>query len=213
MRVEGFEIPMSAKEAADAFDGGRRLDHPFAALALILALSGSPTYAIDGDSGVVSTTEGPVESENDIGDAEEMSRRFDERHEASGDVDDLLGDSSKLWSTDSEEEAEEEEEVGGGKGEGGGAYIDDIVGRVPLQSGGGPSVPREAGSGDDDEEGEGEVTQKWLQEFQDELDEEATSGEGSAHTDGECTSRDVSFAFRVSITRIRLRCTPEGSMS
>lgn len=191
MRVEGYDIPMSAKAAADGFDGGRRLDHPFAALALILALSGSPTYAMGDDNGIVYTAEGPVESGGDRAAAEGMGRRYDDRDEAGGDVGDLLGDSSKLWSTDSEEEAEEEEEVGGGNGEGAGAYVDDIVGRVPLQSGGGPAVRREAGDGDDDEEGEGETTQQWLQAFQDELDEEATSGEDSAHTDGECTSTNV----------------------
>lgn len=178
-------MPTVATADADRLHMGERLIHPYAALALVLSLSGSPTWAMDNDDGTPHG-EYSVEPGGDNAPAAAASAKVTKervgRHDsdggANGEVVDLIDDSSKLWSTDSEEE--EEAETGA---EGGGGSVG-VVRRTPLQGGGHPSSVQDNASSDGEREGE-TTTEEWLQAFQNERDEGGTSDEGNACTDGE----------------------------
>lgn len=140
------------------------LVHPYAALGLLLALSGSPTWTADevssqaeaarrggwNESGATTRQSGRREDGLD----EELAR--------------LAGDSSKLWSTDSEHEEEGE---GGEKGDSELLQEEDSLGGV-------------RGNGDNDGEGGATAHDEWLEAFQDDHSDEATST-SSGYTDGE----------------------------
>lgn len=187
MRLKGHRISKVSTADADRFHRGERLVHPYSALALVLALSGSQAWTMDPNDGNPHRQYSLEPGGDNVGAAAASATVAKERvgkyhgdGAADGELDHLIDNSSKLWSTDSEEEEKDDARAGA---EGGGGSVG-IVKRAPLQGGGQPSSVQNSASSD----GEGEIgttTEEWLQAFQNEPDELRTSDEGSAFTDGE----------------------------
>lgn len=132
------------------------LEHPYGALALLLALSGSQRWAVEGQEAEGSEDD---ESKGDV--------LVPNESELAG----LGGESSRLWSTDSNESDEEEEEW-----EGGGPSP-----RPAVYGGGLLSVIEPTPGGGSDHEG---GTQEWLKAFEDDDD----ASDSTARTDGQYTT-------------------------
>ncbi|CAM9751525.1 unnamed protein product, partial [Hapterophycus canaliculatus] len=180
MRVEGHR--MNDGDTGDTGRAGVRppRDHPYAALAFMLSLSGSQRWAT---AAAANTTaqEGQDEAEADPSLRSNSARKAGSRRsprtapseegnqqgeqEEGGGMFGLGGDSSRLWSTDSErdEESEEKSADGGSRG----------VAR-----------PLTVLSGDAEEAG----TQEWLRAFE-------SDGERSPRTDGNGTDDSEMEAF------------------
>ena len=153
MRLDGQRI---VKPEAAALDPAPPLlEHPYAAISFLLALSGSRSS---------SAREEPF-SELDKS-AENSSQVFADG--VDGKLADLAGDSSRLWSSDSEDE----EKVGEGKKRDEPSHVE--VGRWQLDG---------AMSSQNDGLDEDADTREWLQAFESEANSE--SDRSSAHTDGE----------------------------
>lgn len=145
------------------------LEHPYSALALVLGLSGSQKWTTVAVGEKQRHQEGPgkgfpaLDLEGSVGPREGL-----EEEELAG----LGGDSSRLWSTDSEDDEVEGDGEGVGEGEGQkGQPSEALLGRRLLRS-------AEQGRGGGDEAG----TQEWLEAFEDDA---ASESERSARTDGE----------------------------
>lgn len=161
------------------------LEHPFAALALVLALSGTSHFQPK-ESGEESLRA----KRDDRTEAIPSSRDRDIRGD--GELTGLGGESSRLWSTDSEGDAGDREEQRGtlglppaspSNGSGGGAKSllnDPSAASASLAVRGGDRGEGVGGDGG---------TREWLQDFaaeQAEASEWDSDGEqSSAHTDGE----------------------------
>ncbi|CAN0207634.1 unnamed protein product, partial [Scytosiphon promiscuus] len=170
MRVEGHR--MVSGDSSDK--GGAQvrppLEHPYAALAFMLALSGSQRWTTSGETttapeGGEQGEAGPAPRMDSEG-KEEGSRRSsgepllgEAGQEGGGELFGFGGDSSRLWSTDSERD----EEVGS-KDDG--------------EDSTGVSRPATVLGKDEEEEAEEEGTQDWLRAFEDD-------GERSPRTDDE----------------------------
>ncbi|CAM9470490.1 unnamed protein product [Laminaria digitata] len=191
MRLTGHSMTAGTREggakAADPFRPSQPpLEHPYGALALVLALSGSQRWPpVCGDQG-----QGVREREESAGEGWNVSDDQGRKRERLGE----RLNTSRLWSTDSEEEGgdEGEEEEGGGEhgqhdgGEGAGA--DGGRGRLSSLPGLEAVAPQDGGESDGG-------TSEWLKAF--DSDGSASDGELSPHTDGQY-ERPASFASRVS---------------
>lgn len=165
-------------------------EHPYAALALTLALSGSPkwaatstatyvTAAADDDEGATISSAAANTSE-----AGGVTRRLTSgapleggsarAGEEDGELTGLGGDSSRLWSTDSEHDEEENEGIEGRAEEAEEEEATKKGGRGAAVSAPPPAVE------DTDERD----TQEWLQAFE-------SDGESSPRTDGERARRQT----------------------
>eukprot|EP00903_Cladosiphon_okamuranus_P015208 g14056.t1 len=185
LRVEGH--PMVGGDIRRA-EGEHPPEHPFAALALTLALSGSPRWATtptssddddDDEGGTISsaaanTSEawGVTRPPTSGAPLEGGSARVEQED---GELAGLGGDSSRLWSTDSEQEDEEEDEEV--ESEGRDEEEEEEEEEAAKKGGRGPAVV----AVDTDERD----TQEWLRAFE-------SDGERSPRTDDEGYATDGS---------------------
>eukprot|EP00752_Nemacystus_decipiens_P005155 g4678.t1 len=170
VRVEGHRMTRGDVRRAA---GQPPPEHPYAALALTLALSGSPTWT---------TTTGTNDDEaissaaatSAAGGVGAIRRGSAKEQSDDGELAGLGGDSSRLWSTDNEDDEENDGKVGRDEEERGGGA--EKGGRGP------PGAPRPLPEDTDERD-----THEWLRAFE-------SDGERSPRTDDEGYATDGSEA-------------------
>ncbi|CAB1120688.1 unnamed protein product [Ectocarpus sp. CCAP 1310/34] len=172
MRVEGHRMDTGGVNKAAA--ASPPLEHPYAALALALALSGSQRWAaakeaeVEGDEREGDTPDAESIEGGGCGGSGRSARDEEEGEEREGAAELLAGfegDSSRLWSSDSDEGSEREggpEEQEQEEEDGVGSLSSALPGVEDVDEGG---------------------TREWLQAFEDD-------GEGSPRADG-CTAGEI----------------------